>query len=92
MLDEALDFVFWLFGSEVVAVADSDMAVLLGGSGGRTGGWEGIWSIVGPSGSKYHHFGSLACCSVARKSLVVVVVNDVVLLGLGGSGCEGRCL
>ena len=83
---------FWPFASRFVAIVNGDIVVVTVGSGCKAGSWEGGWGTVDLSGSKGCHFGRLACCSVARRGLVAVVVNDVVSLGLGGSGCKGRGL
>ena len=44
---------------------------------------------MGWPGSEYCHPGVLACCLEAGNGLVMAV-NNIVLLGLGGSGCKRR--
>ena len=56
VLDEALDFIFRPFGSEVVAVTDGDVAASLGGSGGGTGGWGVSSGAVARLGSVCRRF------------------------------------
>ena len=75
--------------AEVATVVDSDVMAEHWRPECRNGGLGFSGVVMGRPGSEYHHPGVLACYLEAGKGLVMAVVNNVVSLGLGGSGCEG---
>jgi hypothetical protein len=68
--------IFWPFGSNVIAVVDSDVAASLEGSGCGTGSWGGGCGTVDQPGIQCHHSG-VAGDSGAEGKAVVVVDNDI---------------
>ena len=67
----------------LVAVADGDVAVSVGSSGCKRGGWGRGWGAVGSSGSECHRSEGPGGGSGAEGPVVVVVLDDVVVIDGG---------
>jgi hypothetical protein len=70
-------FIPELVAAEVAAVVGSDVAVAVGGSECRTGGWRRGWSAVGRLGSVCRCFRGAGGCFEAEDRVIVVVVDIV---------------